>query len=302
MTVVKSRRAAFAVLLMGVVAAGCGGDEVLGTPDVAACTAGTLTEGSTKSGAITAESCELWHDYEYEELPSESWTVKTKANTTYIVRVTPTGAGAANTFRGEASVFRRNAAGDVVYATGYWSTFGPANASGGTATELVFASPRATTVSVRVHAYDFGPYDIELVACPTIPLELGAPAVTQEFSEDDCVLKSWGGMLPTPAPVRFWSFKADSGVSHTVTVTRTAGSATFYGIWTGPDMDFGCYTGSCISTGGGIGAGPYNIVRTPIVDATYTIAITQWSAGTLTASARAITTPVTLMDATAGQR
>lgn len=296
MSVVKSRPTASAVLVLSLGLAACGGDDVLGTPDVAACTAGTLTEGSIKSGAITAESCELWEDYEFEFLRAESWTVNTKANTAYIVRVVPTGAGAANTFAGFPSLYRRNAAGDLAYATGYWSSYGPVNANGGQSMEMIFSSPRATTVSVRVSATQPGPYDIELVACPITPIDVGAPPSTQEFTADDCVSRSWGGLLPEPTPLRFWSFRADSGVSHTVTVARTAGAASFYGLWTGPDMDFGCYTGSCISTGSGIGGSSYNLVRTPLVDATYTIAIAKWDAGALTASARVITTPVTLMD------
>jgi hypothetical protein len=302
MSVVKSRRAAVAALALALATASCGGDEVLGTPDIAACTAGTLTPGAPKAGAISEESCSLWFDYYYDFYQSESWTVNTRANTTYIVRVVPTGEGAANTWVGDVALFRRNAAGDPVFAGGNWGSYGPVNVNGGRPLELIFGSPRAMTVSVRVLGYTPGPYEIELLACPTVRLAVGGDAVTQEFTADGCALLSEGGQSPAPTPVRFWSFEGDSAVSYTTTVTRTAGTSNFRGRVRGPDLDFGCYLPLCTTVATTTGAGPYSVARTPSVDGTYTVAVYQQTAGTLTASVRVVTTAGAVMSPTAAAR
>jgi hypothetical protein len=306
MFAVKYPRATFAALASAVVLAGCGGDTVLGSPDVAACTAGSLSTGSTKSGAVSAESCLLWHDYNYEFYLSESWTIRTKANTVYIVRMVPVAAdGGANTFDGEIAVYARNEAGDQSYATGYWGDYGTPNVNGGESQELIFSSPKATTVSLRVFAYseaEVGSYELELIACSAERVEVGEAAVEQEFDDEGCALLTDGGQLPAPTPVRFWMFAGDADVSYTATFTRVSGTSNIRGRMRGPDLDFGCYTGSCIGSSTGTGAGPFNIIRTPSVDGVYTLAMYQQTAGTLTGSARVVTTPVVLMAPTAAQR
>ena len=305
MSVVKYRRAAVVALAFSLGAAACGGDDVLGTPDVAACTAGTLTAGKTDTSAVTAESCLMWHDYDYELYRAESWTLRTEANTAYIVRAKALIDGSGDTtFYGDVSVFARNAAGDPVFATGYWSHYGTVSSDNGRSTETIFTSAKPTTVSIRVSSYAGyeGPYAIELIACPMLKLTVGAPAVTQEFTADDCALLSTGGQLPNPTPVRFWSFDADADVSYTATFTRTAGTSNIFGRLRGPGLDFGCYTGACIASSTSTGAGPYSLIRTPTVAGNYTLAILQQTAGTLTASAQVVTTPVVVMAATDSPR
>lgn len=306
MFAVKYHRAVLTALASAVLLAGCGGDNVLGSPDVGACTAGSLSAGATKSGAITAESCLLWHDYEYEFYLSESWTVRTKANTVYIVRLVPVAAdGGANTFDGEVAVFARNEAGDHSYGTGYWDEYGTPNVNGGASQELIFSSPKAMTVSLRVFSYsetEVGNYEIELIACPAERIEVGAAAVEQVFDAEGCALLSDGSQSPAPTPVRFWLFPADSGVSYTTTFTRVSGTSTMRGRLRGPDLDFGCYTGNCIGSSTITGTGPFDLVRTPEADGLYTLMMYQQTAGTLTGSARVVTTPVVVMAPTAAQR
>lgn len=295
MRIAKYGRATLATVALAALAVGCGDDTVLGAPDVAACTAGTLSAGDTKSGAIDASSCRMWHDYYYGRYLSESWTIHAKANTAYIARLIPKAdAEGVNTFNGELAVFGRNGAGDAGFATGYWGSFGTPNTSGGYSVELIFTTTEATTVSLRAFAWAdvyTGSYDIELIACPVQKIAVGAPATAQEFDAEGCGLLSDGLQSPAATPVRFWSFDGNAGTSYTTTFTRVAGTSVFRGRQRGPNLDFGCYTGSCIANSTGTGIGPSTIVRTPLVTGSYTVAVLQQTAGTLTASVGVARTP-----------
>jgi hypothetical protein len=127
-------------------AAACAGDEILAPIDGTRCTAGTLREDRPVEGAVTSKSCVLWSHWEYEFVPTESWTLDMKANTAYIVRLLPTEVTPGVVpWRGNLTVYARNAYGDVEFASESDYTFGPNNRN----REIVLTTDVARSVSVR---------------------------------------------------------------------------------------------------------------------------------------------------------
>lgn len=279
------RSATVTALALAIVSASCGDDESLGAPDAKSCTRGSISTGRTVEGKIDEESCMLWNDYDYELLPAESWTFQTSANRAYIVRLTPIEDDeAVNNFNGELQVYGRNEAGDAYYATGYWDTFGTPNGNGGSAQELIFTSRESERVSIRVHSYslaDSGAYELEIISCPMPRIAAGTTSSEVEFTAD-CALESEG--VAPPTAVAFFNFTANVDDDIDVTATRTAGTSTMRMRVRGPDLDFGCYTGNCVSSSSATGVGPLTLSPTFDRGGNFTVAVYQATVGTLTAT------------------
>lgn len=271
--------------LLIVLAVGCGGDELIGPPDSVACTRGDATIGAPMPGEIGLRSCLLFNDYLGVTSPAESWTLRTEPQTAYIVRMIPVAnAQGVNALSGALHLYARTDDGDPYYATRAWGPYGAANANGGRASELVFTSRRAETVSLRVQAQqlaDTGTYRLEITTCPLVEVTRGAEAAAAEFSEP-CALLS----TPTPTAVRaaFFSFDAAPVSSVGVKVTRTGGDADLQMLVRGPDLDFRCVASGCSATASPSGAGPFTVPTQILRDGWFSAMVLQKTAGTLQAS------------------
>src|ERR1041385_1111139 len=142
-----------APLLATTVLAGCGGSDVLGPPDAPACTVGTIAAGDSVSGNVSASSCMLWSDYNYGVTRAASWTLHAEKNTAYIVRLRhQEDAHAFDNWSGDLVLYGRNAHGDPEFETGWWNSFGAVNGNGGENEEMMLATDRDQTWSIRVEA------------------------------------------------------------------------------------------------------------------------------------------------------
>lgn len=296
-------RGATTVALALLLAAACGGDDVLGPPDALRCVDGTLAAGRVDTARVGAASCTLWSDYLGEFTPAASWTLRTRPNTAYIVRMTPiAGANGLNTLAADLDLYGRNAQGDATFATGNYASFGPTNGNGGRGEQLVIASRRAAVVSVRVQSHsaaDSGSYSLEVIACPLVAVAQGAtsPEVTLD---DDCTLRT--GLATDSVRVAFFSYPAGTDEDVDVIATRTAGDATMRLRVRGPDLDVACYGSECTSSLSVVGAGPFTLQPAYHLDGHFTAILTQESAGTLTATLRVTSPLVSLTDAPTSAR
>lgn len=286
------RGALLAVLSLALLAVACDGDDVLGPPDAARCTVGTLAVGTVAGGRIGSDSCTLWGEDLYQATPAESWTFRTAANTVYMVRLTPVAdTVGGNTLAANIDLYDRNVHGDSYYATGRLNSYGPVNASGGRAQQLVFASRAAETVSLRVQSWaaeDSGSYTLEVIACPLVQLTLGVTSAPVTL-DDGCTLRTGTGTDSVRAA--FFDFPADADADIDVTANRTAGTASMRLSVRGPDRDVGCYGGNCTASVSATGTGPITLQPTFRADGHFTAILTQETAGTLTAIVRATTPP-----------
>lgn len=276
-------RAILIALLFSVTAVACR-DEVLGPPDAASCTVGTIRAGERVTGRVDGRSCDMWNDYHADVSPAESWQLQVEPGKAYIVRLEPRaiGADSSNTFRGALYAWARNRDGDGGFAAGYQNSYGPVNGNNGQARQMVFVPGRAQRISLRVQTFeptDTGAYALEVITCPVRHVEIGAtsPAVTLA---DSCAYRA--GAALDSIRVTFFSFDAAEDTELQVTATRTAGDANLRMRVGGPDLDFSCYTDDCTQIGTGSTAGPATLTPTFRETGRFAAMLSQETAGSLT--------------------
>lgn len=222
--------------------AACNGDNILGPPDAPACTAGTIAAGDSVSGNVSTSSCQLWSD-EYSVVTSaESWTFHAQKNTAYIVRLRhQEDAHGFDNWDGDLVLYGRNAEGDPQFETGWWSDFGAQNGNGGYNEEMMLATDRDQTWSIRVESYstaDTGAYTLSVEQCPLHTLSPAA-SVTGVDLATGCYSLTFQS---APTRIAFFSYAGDTLSTFNVTSTRTAGAAFQHGQITGPDNDVSNWT------------------------------------------------------------
>lgn len=231
-----------AVALSATALASCGGDDVLGPPDGAACTAGSIAAGDSVTGAVTSKSCEVFDIETYNLTSAESWTLHMAKNTAYVVRLRHQALGAVpDNWEGDLQVYGRNAQGDINFLTGWWDSFGTTNPNGGQNEELYLVSPTDRTVSLRVSATskaDTGAYSLVVRSCPLVALTAPADTTTIDLSLGCESL----AMDALPTRLSFWTFSADSSVQDTTKIDRTAGTGTFLSRVASPAFDVNNWT------------------------------------------------------------
>lgn len=231
--------------------ASCGGDDVLGPPDAAACTVGTIAAGDSVSGNVSGSSCLLWSDYNYVETRAESWTLHAKKNTAYIVRLrhqSQDTVGGFDNWSGDLALYGRNAQGDPEFETGWWDSFGVGNGNSGVNEEMMLATDRDQTWSIRVESAskaDTGAYSLTVESCPLHPLTTAAPVTGVNVTATGCYSLTFQAAATR---IAFFSYPGDSLTNNTVTSTRTAGAAYQHGEITGPDNDVSSWTSSSYRT------------------------------------------------------
>lgn len=242
----RSRAARLAPTLLAVAAlAGCAGSDVLAPPDGSACTRGAVAPGDSVSGAITGASCVMFSDRNNEWVRAESWTLNARRNTAYTVRLRHVAtATAPDSWKGDLFAYARNPQGDPVFGTGWWDTFGAANGNGGNNEELFLATDADRTISLRVQVSalaDTGAYTLSVESCPLHPIPDGSGLDGIDVTTG-CTSLSYAA---APLRVSFFSFTADTFHTYHALASRTAGNGTISGKVTGPDLDVGCWTGTC---------------------------------------------------------
>lgn len=217
-------------------AAACAGDEILAPIDGTRCTTGTLREDRPVEGAVTSKSCVLWSHWEYEFVPTESWTLNMKANTAYIIRLSPTEiTPGVVPWRGNLTVYTRNAYGDVGLESESNYAFGP----NGRGREIAITTDVARSVSIRAESWsiaDTGAYSVEVVSCPLHRLTLDS-LQTGLSSTGGCLAKGMHG-TGASSRVTFATFDAPQPGRFDVTFARTAGAGSLRGTLAGPGLDF----------------------------------------------------------------
>lgn len=244
--------------------AACGGDDVLGPPDGAGCTAGSIAPGDSVTGAVTSSSCEAFDVSTYNLTYAESWTLHMAKNTAYVVRLRhEASADVADNWEGDLQVYARNAQGDVNFLTGWWDSFGSANGNGGENEELFLASPTDRTVSLRVSATskaDTGAYSLVVHSCPMVALSAPADTVSIDLSAG-CEALTIDAL---PTRLSFWTFRADSAVQDTTKIDRTAGTGSFSARVASPAFDLNNWTDDHTSANAGFGTSA-TLTLTPTV-------------------------------------
>ena len=231
--------------------ASCGGDDVLGPPDGAACTAGSIAPGDSVTGAVTSTSCEVFDISNYVLTSAESWTLHMAKNTAYVVRLRHQAAtGVADNWQGDLQVYGRNAQGDINFLTGWWDSFGATNGNGGQNEELFLASPTDRTVSLRISAAtkaDTGAYSLVVRSCPMVALTAPADTVSIDLTAG-CEALTIDAL---PTRLSFWTFLADSSVQDTTKIDRTAGTGSFSARVASPAFDVNNWTDDYTSSNSG---------------------------------------------------
>jgi len=260
-----------AALLSTAVLAACGGSDVLAPPDGTACTVGTVAPGDSVNGQIKASSCSVWSDLNDERTIAESWTLHAKAHTGYVVRVYHRQDDSAfDNWQGDVWLYARNTAGDAEFATGWWDSFGSTNGNGGQNEELLFASDKDRTVSIRVEANtpaDSGAYTIVVESCAAPAVTTAAASAPVDIANSCEMLSANAG---TGGHVAFWTFPNDTLYGAQMTFTRTAGTAGFIPGVNGEGLDFGCKSDYCTSDSVVDTAGPATITSTLYLTGYYT--------------------------------
>lgn len=228
--------------------AACGGDDVLGPPDGAKCTAGSVSPGDSIKSEITASSCEFWNDYDYEVNWGESWTLNAKANTAYIVRVRHVeNDSAVDGIGARLRAYARNDQGDPIFATGTWYNFGPTNVNGFQHTEMFLATDVNRQFSIRIMVSDTayaGAYTLSVESCPVRRMD-GGESFTGVDVSAGCHSESY---LNNGRDYRlaFFSYPGHPDSVFTTEGILTDGNGTLYPQASGPDLDIGCYTDDCL--------------------------------------------------------
>ena len=234
-----------AALLSTAVLAACSGNDVLGPPDGTACTVGSIAPGDSVKGEVTGSSCQMWSDMNYENVWAQSWTLQAKKNTAYVVRLRHVqNAAAADNWRGDLYSYARNAQGDAVWATGWWSNFGSSNGNGGQNEEMFLTTDADRAISLRVQVSalaDTGAYTLSVESCALHPIPDGADLTGIDVTTGCHVLSYAAPALR----MSFFSFFADTLHTYHAIATATAGTGTLYGKVAGTDLDVGCYTEGC---------------------------------------------------------
>ncbi len=303
MSFTSFRHAALSLVALGTLVAACSDSGGLAPPDGSRCTAGSLAVGDTVRGEVTAESCLMWMDYDFEERHAESWTLRTAKDKVYIVRMVPVAApGGANTLDGVIYLYGRNASGDPVFLTSRSAAYGAPNVSGGLHQEMIVPSRQPMTLSVRVASNDFGDagsYTLSVMECPLLTVNVGTTSAAVAI-DGSCSTYAFGTLDPSPAA--FFSFDGEAGATFNVTGTRTAGTSNFGVSLRGPGVDFGCWLPDCNADFAGPGAGPLLINAFTRYDLDYTVAVYQDNPGTLSASVAVARAPVPIVTSTSSQR
>ena len=233
-------------LLTAAALAGCGGSDVLAPPDGANCTVGSIAPGDSVKGEVSAASCAGFSDMNYETILFQSWTLHARKNKAYVVRLRHVeNADSADNWKGDLYAYTRNDAGDAEWATGWWESFGLANANGGGNEELLLATDRDRTYSLRVQvnsAANAGANTLSVEECALHPLPGPAQSVAGVDLASACVSLGVGA---EPYRLAFFSFPADTFHTYHALATRTAGEGTLWAHVSGPDDDVGCYTDNC---------------------------------------------------------
>lgn len=273
-----------------IAAAGCGGDDLLAPPDGSACTVGSIAPGDSVEGGIGASSCEVWSDQSSDRTVAASWTLNAKAHTAYVVRVYHRADTAAfDHWRGDVWLYARNAAGDAEWASGWYSSFGSANGNGGQNEELVFASAKAQTVSIRIESAtpaDTGLYTIVVESCAAPNLADGVTSAPVAVDSSCTMLSHAAG-----SHVAFWTFTGDTTNGNSVTFTRTAGTDLIGANVSGEGLDFSCYSSQCTAENVADSVGPVTIYPQLDLPGTFTAWVTTPLGGTATVTAELATGP-----------
>jgi len=240
-------RATAAALATCVILLAACGDDLLAPPDGTACTAGTIAPGDSIESALTGASCAVWSDYNYEATVAESWTLNAKAHTAYVVRVYHRADTAGfDNWNGDVWIYARNDAGDATWMGGWWSNFGPSSPNNEYHQELIFTTPEARTLSIRVEAdepADTGAYIITVESCPAPALVPGTTSAGVNVTAG-CLTKTMlGGGVDGRAA--FWTFESDTLTAPRVGLTLTDGNGSFRGWSTGEGLDFACWSEYC---------------------------------------------------------
>ncbi|HTK56588.1 MAG TPA: hypothetical protein VL295_07180, partial [Gemmatimonadales bacterium] len=208
----------------------------------------TIAAGDSVRGNVSSSSCLLWSDYNYVETRAESWTLHAKKNTAYIVRLRhQADTNAFDNWAGDLVLYGRNAQGDPQFETGWWNDFGVANGNGGYNEEMMLATDRDQTWSIRVEAAstsDTGHYTLSVESCPLHPITPAAGATGINVATGCTSLT----FQSDTTRIAFFSYAGDTSSTFHVTSTRTAGAAYQYGEITGPDNDVSNWTDFSYST------------------------------------------------------
>ena len=169
---------------------------------------------------------------------------------------------------GDVYVYDRNAAGDAAWAGAEIGSFGSANGNSGYSRELVFASAKTQTVSIRIEASspaDTGLYTIVVESC-------GAPALSDAVASAPVAVENSCTMLNNNVGghVAFWTFTGDTLNGNSVTFTRTSGNGLFYSVVSGEGLDFDCYSSQCTYDEVADSIGPVTIYPTLDLPGTFT--------------------------------
>lgn len=215
----------------------CSSTEILGPPDAAACTVGTLRPKAgipdTVSSRIDADDCRRYSSITLEDAFAESWTLTLEPMTAYVVRLLPseTTPGVVP-LSGVLTAIARNAQGDAGIVT--IGRVDKDNDRGDT--ELVIGSADSRTVSLRVEGRTpdaQGPYRMIVEQCPVRELPLDS-TVSGVGTTNSCLVRNWSS---SPRRLTFASVAVERQGEHLFTFQRTAGTATIRSVVAGPDLD-----------------------------------------------------------------
>jgi hypothetical protein len=291
----SSIRTATAVAgFLAVAVIGACSDDILAPPDGTACTVGSIAPGDSVDGQLTASSCSVFSDYNEEWTRAASWTLNARAHTGYVVRVYHReDANAVDNWDGDVFLYARNAAGDAEWAGGWWDDFGAVNTNGGYNIEMIYATAKDQTVSIRVEAAteaDTGAYTIVVESC-------AAPALADSVTSAAVAVDSACKMLSTyggaGGHVAFWTFAGDSLNTHHLTFTRASGTGAFRPYISGPDNDVACWSDDCTWSNPGATVGPTTLTPTIYMTGVHHAFAMVGADSTATMTLRLENTPVT---------
>lgn len=237
--------AALLTLLLAVAPLACGGDDVLSPPDGAACTRGSLAAGEVRDGEVTDEGCLMYSAYNNWETYAESWTLRLKPNTAYVVRLRPADPDD-DDFMGELVAYARSASGDAMFATAAAFSFGEDDRS----REMFLVTDRERTLSVRVEVPDYygtyGAYELEVEGCPVTAFTDGNDDQAIDGIDVAAGCRSMGFDDRHESRVRFVAFPARPDRAYEVGAERTNGDAPLLMRLLGPDLDLAATTDGSI--------------------------------------------------------
>lgn len=287
----SSIRTACAVAgILAVAVIGACSDDILAPPDGTACTVGTIASGDSVEASLGSKNCTVWSDYNDVQTTATSWTLNAKAHTAYVVRVYHRADTAAfDNWNGDMFIYARNAAGDAAWAGRWYGEFGSDNGNGGENLELVFASEKAQTVSIRIEAdtpADTGLYTIVVESCAAPALQAGVTSAPVAVDSSCTMLSNAAGRHAA-----FWTFTGDTLNGNSVTFTRTAGTELIGTYVSGEGLEFYCESSQCTTESVQDSVGPVTIYPDLYLPGTFTAWVTAPIGGTATVTAEVATGP-----------